>query len=68
MRLKKEKFEAIEEERRLRDAEEKARQEAKMAKTARAIRAAKLKAKELREEAAQAELKRNRIRAARIEL
>ena len=39
-----------------------------MAKTARAIRAAKLKAKELREEAAQAELKRNRIRAARIEL
>lgn len=39
-----------------------------MAKTAAAIRAAKAKAREFREAAQEAELKRNRIRAARIEL
>jgi len=39
-----------------------------MAKTAASIRAAKAKAREFREAAQQAELRRNRIRAARIEL
>jgi len=39
-----------------------------MAKTAAAIRAAKAKAREANEAAQEAELRRNRIRAARIEL
>jgi len=39
-----------------------------MAKTAASIRAAKAKAREFKEAAQQAELRRNRIRAARIEL
>jgi len=39
-----------------------------MAKTAASIRAAKAKAREFREAAQEAELRRNRIRAARIEL
>jgi len=39
-----------------------------MAKTAASIRAAKAKAREYKEIAQQAELRRNRIRAARIEL
>jgi len=39
-----------------------------MAKTAAAIRAAKQKAREFKEATQQAELRRNRIRAARLEL
>jgi hypothetical protein len=39
-----------------------------MAKTAASIRAAKAKAREFKEAAQEAELRRNRIRAARIEL
>jgi len=47
---------------------EKFEHEAKMAKTAAAIRFAKLKAEEATEAAEAAMLRRNRIRAARIEL
>ena len=47
---------------------EKAIHEAKMAKSAAAIRAAKARAREFEEAAQEAVLKRNRIRAARIEL
>lgn len=47
---------------------EKWEHEAKMAKTAASIREAKRKAREARDAAQEAELRRNRIRAARIEL
>jgi len=66
--LSKQKQEAMDEARNAQLEREKAIHEAKMAKTAAAIRAAKTRAKEFEEAAQQAELKRNRIRAARIEL
>jgi len=68
MALKKQKQEALEEERTAQLMKEKAIHEAKMAKSAAAIRAAKARAREFEEAAQEAVLKRNRIRAARIEL
>jgi len=68
MALKKQKQEAAVEARNAQLEREKWEHEAKMAKTAASIRAAKAKAREYKEAAQQAELRRNRIRAARIEL
>jgi hypothetical protein len=68
MALKKQKQEAAMEAKNAQLERERWEHEAKAAKTAASIRAAKAKAREFREAAQQAELRRNRIRAARIEL
>jgi len=68
MALKKQNQEAALEQKNAQLEREKWEHEAKMAKTAAAIRVAKQKAREAKEATQAAELRRNRIRAARIEL